>query len=393
MRKNLCSLVLGAVLALALAAPAPCAEPIRIGAFFALSGPAAPIGTPTKLVAQMAVDQINKAGGIGGRPLELVVADTESEPTKAVLAFKKFVSVDKVAAVIGPTRTDSGMAVKKLVEESKTPTIMTVGGDPVIMEGMAGSMDLGTARWVFKSPQRSSVAVSKVLGHLKARGLTRVALLTAGDGFGQDGRRWLGKLAPDFGLTVVAEEQFKPTDVDMKTQLTNLAAKNPQAIVVWTIGPAGSVVSKNHHALGLAMPLFQCHGQPDPNYIVLAGEAAEGDLMPATKLLTWQSLPDADPQKKVMAEFTRLYSEVYKFDKDYPINTHSGYAWDAVTILASAMRQAGTEPEKLRAAIENTRGLVGVSGVFTITPQDHNGLDVDSMVMIQVKGGKFVPAE
>ena len=393
MRKNLLSLILGAAAVLALAAPAPCAEPIKIGAFFALSGPAAPIGTPTKLVAQMAVDQINKAGGINGRPIELVVADTESEPTRAVQAFKKFVSVDKVVAVIGPTRTDTGMAVKKQVEESKVPTIMTVGGDPVIMEGKVGTMDLGTAHWVFKAPQRSSVAVSKVLGYLKDKGLTKVALLTAGDGFGQDGRRWLGKLAPDFGLTIVAEEQFKATDVDMKTQLTNLAAKEPQAIVVWTIGPAGSVISKNHHALGLTIPLFQCHGQPDPNYIKLAGDAAEGDLMPATKLLTWQSLPDSDPQKKVMAEFTKLYTEQYKYDKDYPINTHSGYAWDAITILADAMRKAGTDPEKLRTAIEQTKGLVGISGVFTITPEDHNGLGVDSMVMIQVKGGKFVSAE
>lgn len=393
MCKNFLSLTLGAVLVLALATPAPCAEPIRIGAFFALSGSAAAIGTPTKLVAQMAVDKINKEGGINGRPIELVTADTEGEPTKAVMAFKKFVTVDKVVAVIGPTRTGTGMAVKKQVEESKVPTIMTVGGDPVIMEGVVGTMDLGTARWVFKAPQRSSTAVSKVLGHLKAKGLTQVGLLTAGDGFGQDGRRWLAKLAPEFGLTIVGDEQFKPEDVDMKTQLTNLAAKNPQAIVVWTIGPAGSVISKNHHALGLAMPLLQCHGQPDPNYITLAGEAAEGDLMPATKLLTWRSLPDADPQKPVMAEFTRLYSEVYKYDKDYPINTHSGYAWDAITILAEAMRKAGTEPEKLRAAIESTTGLVGVSGVFNITPKDHNGLDLDSMVMIQVKNGTFVPAE
>ena len=191
----------------------------------------------------------------------------------------------------------------------------------------------------------------------------------------------------------MAAEQFKPTDVDMKTQLTALAGKGPQAVICWTIGPAGSIVSKNHHALGLTMPLLQCHGLPDPAYIKLAGEASEGDLMPATKLMTWEALPDSDPQKKTIAEFVRLYRDEYKYDAQYPINTHSGYAWDALLLLVDAMRKVGTEPAKVRDALEATRGLVGVSGVFTLGPQDHNGLGEDSMVMLQVKDGKFVMVE
>ncbi len=393
-------LLIVAALVLALAALAGCGgdkpadkAPIKIGAFFALSGPSAPVGTPTQLVAKMVVDKLNKEGGINGRPIELVVGDTEGDPTKAVTIFKKFATVDNVVAVIGPTTTAEGMAVKKQVEESKIPTVMTVGGDPVIMEGIVGSMNFGTARYVFKSPQRSSTAVKKTLEYLKAKGLTKVALLTAADNFGQDGERWLRKLGPDFGVEIVAAEQFKPTDVDMSTQLTALAGKAPQAVICWTIGPAGAIVSKNHHALGLAMPLFQCHGLPDPKYIVLAGEAAEGDLMPATKLMTWQSLPDSDPQKKVIAEFVKLYSEVYKYEQQYPINTHSGYAWDALMLLVDAMRKVGTDADKLRDAVEATKGLVGVSGVFNLSDKDHNGLDESSMVMLEVKGGKFVNAQ
>jgi branched-chain amino acid transport system substrate-binding protein len=383
------ALALGLVLTSGLAGAAGAAESIKIGAFFALSGPAANIGIPTKLVAQMVVDKINKEGGISGRPIELVLGDTESDPTKAVMVFKKFLAVDKVVAVIGPTRTDTGMAIKKQAEEAKIPVIMTVGGDPVIMEGKMGNVDLGSARWVFKTPQRSSVAVKKVLGYLKDHGLTKIGIITASDGFGRDGARWLDKLAPEFGMTIVGNEQFDPNDVDMKAQLTKLSAAGPQAIVCWTIGDAGAIVSKNHQAMGLTAPLVQCHGLPGPRYIELAGPAAENDLMPATKLMTWQALPDSDPQKKVIAEFVRLYDDVYKFNKEYPINTHSGYAWDAIYILAEAMKKAGTDPEKLREAIENTKGLVGVSGVFTLSPQDHNGLEVDSMVMLEVKGGKF----
>lgn len=366
---------------------ASAAEPIKIGAFFDLSGPAAFIGTPTKLVAEMAVAEINKGGGINGRPLQLVIGDVEGNPAKAVSLAKKFIYKDKVAAIIGPTRTDTGMAVKKLVEQAKMPTVMTVGGDPVIMGG-----ELGSFNYVFKSPQRSSTAVRRLLVYLKEKKLTRVALLTASDSFGKDGAQWIGKMARDFGVTVVASESFGPSDTDMTAQLTRLKNAQPQAIVTWTIGPAGSIVSKNKAQLGLKIPLFQCHGLPDPKYIELAGKAAEGDRMPATKLMVADQLPANDPQKKAITDFVRLYRDVYRVDRQFPLNTHSGYAWDAVQIVAAAMRKAGTNPDALRAAIEGTRNHVGVSGVFNITPQDHNGLGPDSMVVVQVQNGRFILA-
>ena len=96
-------------------------EPIKIGAFFDLSGPAAFIGTPTKLVAEMVVDKINKEGGINGKPLELIIGDTEGDPAKAVNIAKKFIHKDKVAAIIGPTRTGTGMEVKKIVHGRPGP--------------------------------------------------------------------------------------------------------------------------------------------------------------------------------------------------------------------------------------------------------------------------------
>jgi branched-chain amino acid transport system substrate-binding protein len=363
-------------------------EPIKVGAFFALSGPAANIGTPTKLVAQMAVDKINKEGGINGRPIELVIGDTESDPAKAAVIAKKFIFNDKVAAIIGPTTTAEGMSVKKIVEEAGVPTFMAVGGDPVIMGG-----NFGAYTYVFKSPQRSSTAVRKLYGYLKAKGLTKIALFTASDSFGKDGLGWLERLAPEFGITLAAKESFGPADTDMTAQLTKIRNAAPQAIVSWTIGPVGSIVAKNKAQLGITTPLFQCHGLPDPKYIELAGKASEGDRMPATKLMVGDALPGSDPQKKVITDFIALYRDVYKYDKEFPINTHSGYAWDAISIVANAMKKAGTDPKALRAAIEQTTGYVGISGVYNLTAEDHNGLDVDSMVMVQVKDGKFVPAE
>jgi len=361
------------------------AEPIKIGAIYSLSGPAAAIGTPTKLVTQMVVEKINKEGGINGRPIELVVGDTESDPTKAVMVIKKFINVDKVAAIIGPDRTDLGMAVKKLVEDAGVPAFMTVGGDPVIMSGGP----LGTCKWVFKSPQRSSVAVDKLYDYLKKANLKKVALITAADGFGKDGKGWLEKLAPKYGLTIVANESFNPKDTDMTAQLTKLSSAKPDSIVCWTIGPAAAIVAKNVKQLNLKEPLFQCHGIPDPKYVELAGPAAEGSIMPSTKLMAWEQLPDSDPQKQVIKDFVHLYNDVYKINNEFPINTHSGYAWDAIYIVANAMKKAGVEPAKLRDAIEQTKGYVGVSGIYNLTPEDHNGLGADSMIMVRVKDGKW----
>ena len=369
--------------------PAKNQEPIKIGALFALSGPAAAIGMPTKLVAEMVVTKINKEGGINGRPLELVIGDTESDAAKAATIAKKFIYQDKVAAIIGPTRTDSGMAVKKIVEEAGMPTIMTVGGDPVIM----GGEKLGSFKYVFKSPQRSSIAVKKLYSYLKGKNIKTVGLLTATDGFGKDGLKWLEKLAPEYGLEIVAKESFGPRDTDMTAQLTKIKNAKPQAIICWTIGPAGAIVSKNKAQLGIDIPLFQCHGLPDPKYIELAGKAAEGDRMPSTKLMAVNELPDSDPQKAVIKEFIHLYKDVYHYDKQFPINTHSGYAWDAIMIVANGMKKAGTDPAKLRDAIEQTKGYVGVSGIYNITPEDHNGLGEDSMVIVEVKDGKFKMAK
>src|SRR5512147_2579912 len=187
-----------------LASVSSAGEPVKIGAFFALSGPAANIGTPTKLVAQMVVDKINKEGGINGSPIELVVGDTESDPAKAATIAKKFIFSDKVAAIIGPTSTGEGMQVKKIVEEAGIPIFMTVGGDPPIMK------ETGPFTYIFKSPQRSSTAVKRLFAYLKEKKLTKVAMFTASDPFGKDGAVWLEKLAPDYGITFVAKESFGP---------------------------------------------------------------------------------------------------------------------------------------------------------------------------------------
>jgi branched-chain amino acid transport system substrate-binding protein len=352
------------------------AEPIRIGGLFDLSGKAQHIGTPTRDVAQMIIERINQKGGLKGRPIELVVADTQSEPSQAVVALKRLVTKDKVVAVIGPTTTGAAMACLAALEEAQIPMVACVGGDSPVNPAR---------KWMFKTPQRTTTAVERLYTHLKAMGSTQVALLCASDKFGQEGNAALKAFAPKFGLQVVAQESFDPTDADMTVQLTKVAAAKPTAIVVWTIGPAGAIVAKNAQQTGLKIPLFQCHGQPDASYPKLAGTAANETSMPSTKVMVASQLPANDPQRQVVQDFVKEYQA----RSIGSLGAHSGYAWDAVQIVFQAMEKAGTEPPALRQAIENTKGYVGVSGIYNLSADDHCGLGVNSLVIVKVQDGQW----
>ncbi|MHB9130567.1 MAG: ABC transporter substrate-binding protein [Armatimonadota bacterium] len=364
-----------ALLAL-LAIGAMAAPDIKIGGLFDLTGKAQNIGAPTKNVAQMVVNRINKSGGVNGRKIVLVVADTQSEPSQAVIALKRLIEKEKVVAIIGPTTTGAAMACLKTIEEAKIPMVACVGGDAPVEP---------TRKWVFKTPQKTSTAVERLFTYLKAHRLTSVALLGASDKFGQEGEAVLKKLAPKYGITIVKQESFDPNDADMTVQLTKVAAAKPKAIIVWTIGPAGAIIAKNAAQAKIGIPVFQCHGQPDAYYLKLAGAAANGTMMPSTKLMTASQLPMNDKQRNEVLEFVKAYQA----NKLGELGTHSGYAWDAIQIVCNALKKAGTDPEKLRAAIENTKGYVGVSGIYTMSADDHCGLNVSSLVMVKVVNGKW----
>ena len=329
-------------------------EPIKIGGLFALSGKASHIGTPTKLVAEMIVDKINAEGGINGRPIELVTGDTESDPSKTVVAAKKLIERDKVVAIVGPTTTGSCMAIIDTIQKAEIPMVACVGGTPPVNP---------VRKWVFKSPQKTVTAVEKVYVYLKSQGIDKVGLVTASDGFGKEGKASLVKLAKEHGIEVLADETFDPTDVDMTGQLTKVKNTDAQAVICWTIGPAGAIVAKNAKNLDMGIPLIQCHGLPDPTYLELAGEAANGSILPSTRLMVASQLPDENPDKKLLLDFINEYENVRKYGK---VGTHSGYAWDAIQIVTLAMKEAGTEPNKLRDAIEATKNYVGVSGTYNM---------------------------
>jgi branched-chain amino acid transport system substrate-binding protein len=168
--------------------------------------------------------------------------------------------------------------------------------------------------------------------------------------------------------------------------LAKVKAQNVQAVVNWSVEPAQSLVPKNMKQMGFDVPLFQSHGFGNIAFVNAAGKAADGIIFPAGRLLVADVLPPNHPQKQVLSAYKKAYEA--KFHED--VSTFGGHAYDAFLILTEAIRKAGgTEPQKVRDAIEGLGGIVGTAGMFNFSPLDHNGLTMDSFEMLTVKNGQF----
>ena len=148
---------------------------------------------------------------------------------------------------------------------------------------------------------------------------------------------------------------------------------------------AQSIVMKNFRQVGFTGTLFQSHGFGNIKYVKAAGAAAEGVLFPCGRLLVAEELPDDHPQKALLVKCKKDYEDRFKED----VSTFGGHAYDAIVLLVEAIKKSGPDMEKARSALENLKGVPGTAGIFNMSPQDHNGLTINSFEMLTVKDGKF----
>lgn len=363
------------------------ADSYKIGAVFAVTGRASFLGDPEKKTAVMVADQINKAGGIGGKKLELIVYDTEGDATKANLAVKKLINQDKVCAVIGPSLSGTSMAVVPLAAQYKTPLISVAASYKITWDDKANK----PRQWVFKTPQTDTMAVEAIYTHLKKRGINKIAIMSVTSGFGKSGHGELVRLAPQYGMNIVADEFYGPKDTDMTAQLTKVKGLAPKAIVNWSIGPTQVVILRNWKDLGMtSIPFYQSHGFGSRKNIELAAGAAEGVYTPLGAINVAEILPTSHVQKNVTMQYFNDYSAKYK----EPLSSFGGHSWDAMHMVIKALRAVGCNRAAIRDYLENnTAGFVGQHGVFNYSLKDHIGLDKDAFLMIVVKNGDWALAQ
>ncbi len=358
----------------------------KVGGLFSVTGRTSFLGDPEKKTAVMIAEQINKAGGINGKKLELIIYDTEGDATKANLALKKLITKDKVAAVIGPSLSGTSLAVLPVAEKNKIPLISCAASYKIVHNEKTGK----PYKWVFKTPQTDTMAVDAIYSHLFKRGLNKIAIMSVTSGFGASGRGELIRLAPTYGITIVADEKYGPKDTDMTAQLTKIKGKAPQAIVNWSVGPTQVTVLRNWRDLGMAsMPFYQSHGFGSRKNIELAAGAAEGILCPLGSCNIAELLPANHPQKDV----TMKYSQDYKARYNESLSSFGGHAWDALNMVVQALSNVGDDKAKIRDYLENNiKGFVGQHGVFNYSPNEHNGLTKDAFNMVVVKDGDWALA-
>jgi branched-chain amino acid transport system substrate-binding protein len=371
----------GSALVIAAALPQPgaqAADPIKIGAVLAVTGPVAYIGDPEAKTLEMLVEQINAKGGLLGRPVKLITYDDGGDAAAARGHAVRLVESDKVDAIIGASTSGSSMAMAPLAERGEIPMISLAGAEAIVVP---------VKKWVFKTAQTDRMMVLRVFEDMKARGIRKIALIAGADGFGKSGHDITVEIAAANGMTILLDETFFPKDVDMGAQLAKVRA-NPevQAVFVIGAGPAPAILTKNYRQMGMTLPLYQSHGVASASFLEMAGPAAEGVRLPASAMLVAEDLPAYDGQRPASLNYIKAYQD--KYGKVPP--PFGGYAYDAFNLLADAIRRANsTDRPKVRDALESTSNLPGTGGTFNMSAQDHLGLDQTAFRIAEARGGAW----
>lgn len=354
------------------------AEPYRIGAVLSLTGTYAGLGIPEKNAIELEVARINEAGGVDGRPIEVIYEDDATDAAKAQAAAVRLIDEEGVLALIGASGTGQTMAMRSDAERAGVPIISMAGGS-VITDDFS--------EWVFQTPWPNRIVVPFVLQQMAASGHTSIGLISDTGGYGVDGRDYVLATADEAGVRIVADETYNTGDTDMSAQLTKIRAASPDAVLIWAAGKEAATIARNARQLNMTQPLYGGSGIARKEFIDGAAEAAEGVRLGTGKVLVPEAFGEGTESYDVATSFISRYQAAYGTAPDI----FAGHAYDAIGLVADALgRIEGDVTSKtLRDALEGTSGWVGIDGVFTYSATDHNGLTADEMVLYVIEGGTW----
>jgi branched-chain amino acid transport system substrate-binding protein len=350
---------------------------IKIGAILAVTGGASFLGAPEAKTMEMVVEDINAAGGINGKMIELIIKDSAANPEKAISFAKQLIEEDQVIAIVGPSTSGETMQIKDLCESYQVPLVSCAAAEAIVNP---------QAAYVFKTPQKDSYVAMWIFTTMKDMGIKKIGVIAANTGFGNAGKGQLEKYAPEMGIEIAISETYDKASTDLTALLTKVNSRDVEAVVNWSIVPAQSIVPKNMKQLGMDVPLFQSHGFGNIKYVEAAGEAAEGIIFPAGRLLVADKLSDDHPQKENLI----AYKDAYESKYNEVVSTFGGHGYDAIMLVIEALKNTSSlDRAGVRDALESISGFAGTGGIFNFTVDDHNGLGMESLEMLTVKDGQF----
>lgn len=357
-------------------------DEIKVGTLLSVTGPAANLGDKMRKGLDLAVEQINAKGGVGGRKLKVVFYDPAGDTSKAVDQTRRLMTQDNVDFVVGGgSQSGIALAMDPIIASSKKLFMATEGARQIVEPADEHATS-------FKATFNDTAIIQRTIEFWKQRGIKQVAFFPDTSGFGQSALEVMKSEAPKAGIQFDSYP-FDPAATDLTPQLTKAAGANPQAYLAWTTTPAGVVFLKNAHSLGVDKDalLQQGFGFVDERYMQQAGDAAVGTVLTSPKLPAYDQLPDGDQQQQHIADFVAAYRKKY----DETPNVYAGQTYDAINLVANAIEKANGDLDaaKLAGALESAGDVVGVTGVFRMTADDHSGLDASSAAMIEWTGKRF----
>lgn len=356
---------------------------INVGVILSLTGPGASLGIPEEKVIHL------WPGELGGQKVKFTVLNDNSDTGTAAKSAMRLITEDKVDLIIGSSLTPTSLAVVETAGAEKVPVISLAGGGAIVLP------QEGVRRWAFKLSPTEAISVGRVLDHMNKNKLKTIATIGIATSYGDGFLKTIEAMAPSKGVKVVASEKYNQTDQSVTSQVLKVLTTNPDAVYIFSAGTPGALPHIELVQRGYKGYIYQTQGVANADFLRVGGKALDGSYITAAPVLVGDQLPDSSPIKKVAVEYLK------KSDANFGVQNRSLFgatAWDALLIADQAARSAlktskpGTPAFRsaMRDAIEQLKGFIGTEGVYTMSAQDHNGVDERSQVMIKIENGKWV---
>lgn len=356
---------------------------IHVGVILSLTGPGASLGIPEEKMIQL------WPGELGGQKVKFIYLNDNSDTSTAAKSAMRLITEDKVDLIIGSSLTPTSLAVVEVAGAEKVPVISLAGGGAIVLP------QEGVRKWAFKLSPTETISTNRVLDHMVKDKLKTIATIGIATSYGDGFLKTIDALAPTKGIKLVASEKYNATDQSVTSQVLKVMSANPDAVYILSAGTPGALPHIELVQRGYKGRIYQTQGVANSDFLRVGGKALDGSFITVAPVLVGEQLPDSSPIKKVAVDFLK------KSDAAVGVQNRSLFgatAWDALLISDQAVRNAlksakpGT-PEfrtAIRDSIEQLKGFVGTEGVYTMSPQDHNGVDERSQVMVKIENGKWV---
>ena len=352
----------------------PASQVIKIGVNAEISGPVATFGISSTNAMKMAVKQINAAGGVNGKQIQLIFADNKSEPSEAAAATTKLVTQDKVIAVLGPLISSTTLACTKIAQDHKIPLLSPSATNPAVTQ-KDGKVYEYVFRSCFVDDFMGSVMANFSIDTLKAKAAAIYVDSSS------DLSKSTGKVFEDAftkrGGKIVSQEAFLSKDTDFKATLTKIKAANPDVIFAPANYQEAGMLVKQARELDINVPIVGVDAWDSSKLFEIAGAAALNNTY-------YPGHYSPDDTSEAVQKFVKDYKAEYGVIPD----TQAVLGYDSVLVMVDAIKRAGSEdPQKIKDALATTKNLKVVSGIITM---DTTHSPIKGAVILENKDGKNI---